>query len=182
MYLIQTERLGLRNWQESDQIPYAEMNQDQAVMRFFPSVKTQAESVEQCHRFDAHFKEHGFTYFAVDRLEGQQFIGFIGMMYQTYDSPFTPCVDIGWRLQRSAWGQGFATEGAKACLSFAFEKAGLTEVYSVAPALNKPSMHVMEKIGMSKKGTFKHPAIGADSPLQTCCYFRIDKEAFKQLY
>lgn len=173
MYTIKTERLGLRNWQPTDFNLYAEMNQDEEVMKYFPSLTSREKSIAQCKRFSDHFDKYGFTYFAVDLLSENKFIGFIGMMHQTYESPFTPFVDIGWRLQKSTWGNGYATEGAKACLEFAFNKMNLSEIYSVATMANLPSHNVMKKIGMKKIGEFDHPNIAADNPMRRCVCFRI---------
>ena len=172
MYLLQTERLGLRNWQHSDMDVFAEMNADKEVMAFFPNMLSNEESLASAERFMEHFEKYGFTYFASETISDQQFIGFIGLMHQTYESPFTPCVDIGWRLRRTAWGKGFATEGAGACLNFAFSKIGLQEVIAVAPKLNVRSENVMQKIGMVKVGEFNHPKIKETSPLAICNVYK----------
>lgn len=175
MYTIRTERLGLRNWKPSDFDLFAEMTADKEVMEFFPKTLSKAEAVASAKKFMDHFDKYGFCYFAAETLADQQFIGFVGLMHQTYPSPFTPCVDIGWRLRKGAWGKGFATEGAKACLRFAFEEMGLPEVVAVAPKLNIKSEKVMVKIGMQKAGEFEHPNIAEDSPLRRCHFYKISK-------
>lgn len=172
-YLIQTSRLGLRAWLASDLQPFAEMNQDPRVMEFFPRTFSFEESEKGLQNFNDHLDVHGFTYFAVDRLDKEEFIGFIGMKHQSFDSFFTPCIDIGWRLKVDAWGQGFATEGAKACLEYGFTDMKLDAIYSTTPLLNTPSIRVMEKIGMQFFGEFDHPKIDSSSPLQRCCIYRI---------
>ena len=176
MYTIQTNRLGLRNWRPSDFEPFAEMNADPEVMRFFPRTYNKEESIAGAQRFMANFEKFGYTYFAVDTLADGQFIGFIGLLYQTYESHFTPCTDIGWRLRKAAWGKGYATEGAKACLQFGFEEIGLAKIYAVATMLNLPSINVMKKIGMKKDSTFDHPKIEVDSPLRRCYLYKISRD------
>ncbi len=173
MSLIKTARLGLRNWKPSDLEPFIKMNMDAAVMAHFPKTFSKQETTAGYHRFREHFEEHGFCYFAVELLENQKFIGFIGLMHQDYESHFTPCVDMGWRLRKEHWGKGYATEGAKACLTYAFDKIGLEEVVAVAPKLNVNSERVMQKIGMVKQGEFKHPKIEVSSPLELCSLYKM---------
>jgi RimJ/RimL family protein N-acetyltransferase len=174
-FTIETNRLGLRNWIESDITPFASMCEDPEVMKHFPSVVSKADATAFVRSYQQHFEEFGFTYFAVEELNGGEFIGFVGIKHQTYESPFTPCVDIGWRLKRSAWGKGYATEAAKACLEFAFESAKLEEIFAMCTNTNAPSESVMKKIGMEKAGTFEHPAIAANSLLNPCLAYRIGR-------
>ena len=171
-FTIKTLRLGLRNWNDSDIAPFGEMCQDAEVMRHFPDLVSLEQATEQVHKYQQHFTEHGFTYFAVEALSSGEFIGFVGLLHQTYESPFTPCVDIGWRLKKSAWGKGYASEAAKACLEFALESAGLDEVFAMCANTNAASEAVMKKIGMQKAGTFDHPAIPPDSMLNPCLAYR----------
>ncbi len=117
------------------------------------------------------YDERQHCYFAVDRLEDDQFIGFIGLCYQTYESSFTPGVDIGWRLHKDCWGQGYATEGARANLEYAFNTLGLASVFATTVEQNLPSINVMKKIGMRKKLEFVHPKlIGHPRFLNCLCY------------
>lgn len=167
-YVLTTSRLGLRTWLESDLAPYAAMNQDAEVMRFFPRTFNLEETRRGLDMYNEHFDQYGFTYYAVDELAEAQFIGFIGIKWQRFENPHTPFVDIGWRLVREAWGRGLATEGAMACMEQGFQEFKLPEIYSTAPALNSPSIHVMKKIGMSFLEPFEHPRIPEGSPLKTC--------------
>ncbi len=171
-YIFTSKRLGFRNWRESDKALYAEMNQDPDVMRFFPTIPTSKVSYEAVDRFSKHFYENGYTYFAVDHLEDQKFIGFIGMMKQNFESPYSPFVDIGWRLSKQYWGKGLATEGAKACMEFAKNDLNLLEIYSVATWNNVPSMNVMKKIGMYKIDEFIHPSFDKYHELQPVFIFK----------
>lgn len=173
-YIIKTERLGLRNWQTKDIAPAKAMNANKSVMEFFPNILSQKQTEDFIQRMRKHFRKHEFCYFAVDELVTGKFIGFIGFIHQTYNAPFTPFVDLGWRLIPEAWGQGFATEGAKACIDFAFTEIGLKELYAVTPKLNKKSEHVMRKLGMSFHTQFEHPKLKINSPLRNCVAYRIE--------
>ena len=172
-YLLRTERLGLRNWRDTDEAPFAKLCADKSVMEFFPSTLSRQQSDTLIDRFKQHFRDHGFSYFAVDRLDTDEFIGFIGIMHQNYPSHFTPCVDIGWRLKPSAWGYGFATEGAKACIRYGFDVLKLPEIYSVAPNSNLKSQGVMKKLGMHLHSTFEHPKLSDSDGLNPCVVYQI---------
>ncbi|WP_222933185.1 GNAT family N-acetyltransferase [Fulvivirga aurantia] len=171
-YLFTSNRLGFRNWSEEDIPPFAEMNRDPEVMAFFPETLSTEASIALIDRFKKHFDRYGFTYFAVDRLDSSSFVGFIGLQYQEYAAPFNPSVDIGWRLTRSAWGNGYATEGAKECLHYAFDNLKLKIVTSVCPKVNLKSEAVMRKIGMIKKGYFNHPNLSDHAKLETCVWYQ----------
>lgn len=174
-FIIKTQRLGLRNWIESDIDPFVAMCQDADVMKHFPDLVSKEDATTNVRGYQQHFAEHGFTYFAVEELSASEFLGFVGLKHQTYECPFTPCVDIGWRLKKSAWGKGYATEAARACLEFAFGAAGLDEVYAMCTNSNAASEAVMRKIEMEKVGTFDHPAIPTDSALNPCLAYRITR-------
>jgi RimJ/RimL family protein N-acetyltransferase len=175
-YIIKTERLGLRNWQTKDIVPTKKMNSDKAVMEFFPTIWSQKQTEDFIQRMRKHFRKHEFCYFAVDELETGKFIGFIGLMNQTYNTSFAPFVDMGWRLIPEVWGQGFASEGARACLDFAFEKLNIKEVYAIAPELNKKSQKIMQKLGLHQYEHFSHPKIDIENPLCKCVAYKIAKE------
>ena len=177
-YLFQSERLGFRNWTSADIEPLATLNADPTVMKFFPSTNTYEQTSAFVERMQAQFLAKGFCYFAVDELQSGNFIGFIGISAQNYPAHFTPCVDIGWRLQQSAWNKGYATEGAKRCLQYAFEVLTLEKIYAVAPKINLPSENVMRKIGMQKSGEFEHPALLDDERLKICVLYELAKEDF----
>ena len=172
-YCFQTNRLGMRSWIESDKGKFVEMNRQPEVMRFFPSIATEANSLAGIERFNQHYDDFGYTYFAVDELATGTWIGFIGLLNQTYESPWTPFVDIGWRLLPSHWGQGLATEGAKGCLQFAMDHTDLEELFATASWKNLPSINVMDKIGMERVGEFVHPTFEAQHELQPIVTYRI---------
>lgn len=174
-YLFTSARLGFRNWQESDIAPMAAINADPLVMEFFPAVKTYEETADFVARMQQQFAERRYCYFAVDRLDDNTFIGFIGLSWQTFEADFTPCADIGWRLARAEWGKSYATEGAKRCLAYAFDELQLSSVLSMAPKLNARSEEVMKKIGMQKVKDFTHPLLLQDERLKACVLYRIER-------
>ena len=172
-YLFTSDRLGFRNWSSSDLKPFSEMNSDAKVMEFFPSTLTPIESNKLVERLQNHFDDHDFTFFAVDTLADQTFIGFIGMVNMNFDAYFTPGVEIGWRLFSSAWGKGYGTEGALRCLEYAYNDLGINKIYSFTSLLNIRSENLMKRIGMIKKGEFNHPKIDKDHPLSLHCLYEI---------
>ncbi|MCP4458773.1 MAG: GNAT family N-acetyltransferase [Cytophagales bacterium] len=172
-YLFESERLGFRTWHGSDIANMAEINADPTVMEFFPSTQTLEQTQEFIERMRKNYNKSGYCYFAVDKLENGKFIGFIGLSNQDFKSDFTPCVDIGWRLKQSEWGKGYATEGAKRCLNFAFNELKLNIIKSHAPVLNLKSKQVMKKLGMNKVQTFNHPLLAGDERLQECVLYEI---------
>lgn len=154
---IETPRLILRDWLPADNQPYIDLNLDAVVMEFFPSIRTAEETLAQIEKLKAHIKQYGYGFFAMERKDNGQFIGFTGLSQPGFEADFTPCVEIGWRLSRENWGLGFATEAAKACLQFGFNDLGLDEILSFTSVHNIRSEQVMKKIGMVKAGYFEHP-------------------------
>lgn len=175
-YIFESERLGFRRWQESDKEPFAAMNQDQEVMQYFPDTLSKEESDLLINRFEAHTNTKGYGIWAVEQKEDRAFIGFIGLLEVNMDVEFQGKTEIGWRLDRRFWKKGFAVEGAKACLAYAFDNLGLNEVYSLTAVLNKPSETVMKRIGMVKAGEFKNPKIEDGNPLKKHVLYKISKK------
>ncbi|UUV21302.1 GNAT family N-acetyltransferase [Paenimyroides aestuarii] len=171
-YLFTSDRLGFRNWKSNDIDKLFKINSDREVMEFFPSLPTKAETILFIERMKDQFQEKGFCYFAVDKLANNEFIGFIGISEQTYKADFTPCVDIGWRIDRKEWNKGFATEGAKKCLDYALNNLKISKIYAVAPKINVKSEHIMEKIGLKKQYEFEHPLLIDNNLLKTCVLYR----------
>ncbi len=156
---IETNRLLLRQWKPADSEVYIAMNADKEVMEFFPSVLTAEQSLEQIERITKHIDEQGYGLFAVERKDNGAFIGFTGLSHPRFTEWFTPCIEIGWRIDKANWKKGFATEAAKACVRFGFEKLLLKEIYSFTSVHNVRSEQVMKKIGMQKVGEFDHPLV-----------------------
>ena len=175
-YLFVSDRIGFRTWTSSDLVPLSQLNADTNVMAYFQSVQTTEQTQAFIHKMNEMFAQKRYCYFAVDRLTDQRFMGFIGLADVTFEADFTPCVDIGWRLDPEVWNQGFATEGAKRCLQYGFESVLLNDVVSVAPLINTPSIRVMQKIGMQKKQLFEHPLLTHFPPLAQCVLYQAQPE------
>jgi RimJ/RimL family protein N-acetyltransferase len=171
--MISTNRLVLREWREEDREPFAALNADPVAMEFFPKTLTREESDASLERYQAHWDEHGWGIFAAE-YEGRC-IGFIGASTPGYRLPFSPCVEIGWRLSRDVWGRGLAPEGARAVLQYCFHTLRLPEVVSFTALINLKSQRVMEKIGMKRDvaADFDHPKVEAGHPLCRHLLYRI---------
>jgi RimJ/RimL family protein N-acetyltransferase len=157
--ILTTDRLVLRRWTETDIEPFARMNRDVEVMKYFPETLSHEETIQMLDRIRLSFEKNNFGLYAVeDKLAGE-FIGFTGFAIPSFESFFTPCVEIGWRLRKESWGQGFATEAAAACLKYGFTTLNFKKVVSFTSALNVNSERVMTRIGMRKVGDFDHPKI-----------------------
>jgi len=159
---LETPRLTLRRWQEADRAPFAAMNADPVVMRFFAAPFTREQSDEAIDRYLAAFDREGFSSFAATLRDTDAFAGTIGLQTMRDVVP-QPAVEIGWRLTQAAQGQGLATEGALAILDLAFHQLGLTEVVAITALPNQASHHVMEKLGMTHRPEldFNHPRVPA---------------------
>lgn len=177
MIYLSTERLILRQWQDTDYPLFAAINADPKVMEFFPNTLTSAESNDGVNRVRAHIDQHGYGFWAVERSDTGEFIGFIGLKYNPDGLPFAPCVEIGWRLGAAHWGQGFATEGARSSLKFAFTEQNLSRVISMTPTTNKVSENVMQKLGMRNTGNnFNHPQVDSGHVLEPHVLYQITRE------
>ena len=170
---LRTERLLLRQWRDEDREPWADLNADPEVMRYFPSTQTRAETDAAFDRISAGLADRGWGLWAVD-LDGE-FLGFTGLAIPRFDAPFMPATEIGWRFARHAWGHGYATEAASAVLDHAFDALDLPEVVSFTTVDNAPSRRVMERIGMTHDPSddFDHPSLDTDSPLRRHVLYRI---------
>jgi RimJ/RimL family protein N-acetyltransferase len=171
-FLFTSDRLGFRNWKSDDLAVMTQINTDPAVMEFLPFHQDKKKTLDFINRMQRQFEKSGFCYFAVERLDTNELIGFIGLMEQNYPADFTPCVDIGWRLAKAQWGNGFASEGAKACLDYAKKTLKIEEIYSIAPKINLRSEKVMQKIGMQKVKEFKHPLLSDYPHLEDCVLYK----------
>lgn len=171
---IETERLLLRRWEESDLLSWAALNQDPVVMEFMGRVLSEADSYAFIKRAKRSWEELGYGPFAVENADTNEFIGYIGLAQCQFESRFTPAVEIGWRLAHKYWNQGYATEGASAVLDWAFNTVALDEVVSFTSPLNSRSRPVMERIGMKRdaSGDFEHPNVALGSPLRLHMLYR----------
>ena len=173
---IKTDRLLLRQWKHSDREEFAKLNADPEVMRYFPSVLDRSESDSIAKTCEELISERGWGFWAVESLESGKFIGFVGLHIPTDNLPFSPCVEVGWRLAKEYWGKGFATEAALASLRFGFVEIDLNEIVSFTAVVNNRSRSVMERIGMEfNEELFDHPRVPEGSELRKHCLYRISK-------
>ncbi len=156
---LHTQRLKLRQWRDEDLAPWAELNADPEVMRYFPATLTPEASDEAAERHHGAIEERGWGLWAVEVIGGPEFIGSVGLNRPSFSAPFTPAVEVGWRLASSAWGHGYATEAAAAAISYGFNRLELDQIVSFTIVPNTPSRRVMEKLGMTHDPAddFDHP-------------------------
>jgi RimJ/RimL family protein N-acetyltransferase len=173
--IIRTERLILRPWRKNDLDSFAKINADPKVMEFYPSVMTREESDDLAMKFQKEFKERGYGFWAVEVPGVADFIGYVGLNYWNLEMPFAPCIDIGWRLDSSFWGHGYATEGAEASLHYGFKILGLSEIVAMATIENARSKRVMERLGMKSDPAenFEHPKVPKGDPLSWRVLYRL---------
>jgi RimJ/RimL family protein N-acetyltransferase len=151
-------------------------------MRYFPRPLSRAESDAMVGRMREHFARHGFGFWAVEAPGVAELAGAVGLVVPSFDAPFTPCVEVGWRLAREYWGRGYATEGASAALAFGFDRLGRDEIVSFTAPANLPSRRVMERLGMSRSpgDDFDHPLLPAGHPLRHHVLYRLDKATWSR--
>jgi RimJ/RimL family protein N-acetyltransferase len=179
---LETTRLRLREWRESDREPFAAMNADPLVMEFFTAPQSRSASDASIDAWQAQFRERGWSNWAVELRSTGEFIGFVGLSVPKRIFPFSPCVEVGWRLARAHWGRGFATESARAALRAGFEEITLNEIVSFTSVLNARSRAVMERIGMrNTHQDFEHPGIPQGHPLRPHCLCRLTREQWREL-
>lgn len=175
--VLATDRLLLRRWRESDREPFAALNADPEVMRYFPSTRTRDESDAMIDRLDAAIEADGFGLWAVERRDTAAFVGFVGLSRPSFDPALADQVEIGWRLARDAWGQGFATEAAHEVVRFAFDPDGadLSALISFTAAVNEPSRRVMRRLGMTHapEDDFEHPSLPVGHALRPHVLYRL---------
>lgn len=172
---IQTERLLLRRWRETDREPFAVMCADRRVMEFFPSLQTREETDAVIDRLNSHIDRHGFGFWALEARASGEFLGFTGLSNVGFTAPFTPAVEIGWRLAHCFWGMGYASEAARASLAWGFGKLQLEQIVSFAVVSNLRSRRVMERIGMihDPGGEFDMPTLPEGHPLRRHALYRM---------
>ncbi|MEV0416197.1 GNAT family N-acetyltransferase [Streptomyces sp. NPDC050448] len=173
MLELRTDRLLLRRWRESDLEPWAAMNADPEVREYLGDLLTPKQSDASVALMQAEFDERGYGWWAVETLESGAFIGRVGLDEVDGSLPFTG-VDVGWRLARSAWGHGYATEAAQAGLAFGFEALGLPEIVASTTVTNIRSQAVMRRLGMTRDPSddFDDPSV-PEGPLRRCVLYRI---------
>ena len=172
---LTTARLVLRGWRPADRAPFAALNADPVVMEHFPAPLDREASDALAARIAAHFDERGFGMWAVEAHGVAPFLGFVGLSVPRFQAPFTPCVEIGWRLAREFWGRGYALEAARAALAHAWGPAELDEVVSFTVPANRRSVAMMERLGMRRdpSGDFDHPLLPEGHRLRRHVLYRL---------
>ena len=176
---LTTERLALRRWKDTDLAPFAALNADPIVMEHLLAPLTRAESDAFVARIEAHFDAHDFGHFAVEVRATRELIGYVGLWPTDFDAPFTPAVEVGWRLAHHDWGQGYACEAARAAVRDGFDRLGLDEIVSFTAAVNDRSWRVMERLGMVRDadGDFDHPKVPTGHRLEGHVLYRLARPA-----
>jgi len=181
--VLRTERLLLRRWTEEDRAPLAQMTADPEVMRYRFAPLSRAESDRMIDETEASFERDGFGLWAVERIDNTRLVGYIGFGYSDFDAPFCPAVDVGWTLARDAWGQGYATEGARAAMDYAFDDLGLDQVVAHTTHLNERSQAVMRRLGMhhDQRDDFDAPWYEPGHPRRRFVLYRIGAAEWRDL-
>jgi RimJ/RimL family protein N-acetyltransferase len=156
------------------------MNSDARVMEFFRSSLGRIDSDAMVDRIQQHFAEHDFGLWAIEVPGVAPFIGFAGLTWARFSAPFTPCVEIGWRLAFAHWGQGYATEAARLALAYGFGRLALREVVSFTSATNQRSRAVMERLGMRRDPAedFDYPGYAEGHPLRRHVLYRLGSDSY----
>lgn len=173
---FETERLFLRQWAPADREPFAALNADSRVMEFFPARLTRAESDAMADRCESLIQERGWGFWAAELKATREFIGFVGLHTPSAELPFSPCVEVGWRLSFEHWGRGLASEAARGALRVGFASLGLREIVSFTAVGNFRSRAVMERLAMGESGTFEHPQVPEGSSLRLHCLYRLSRD------
>lgn len=179
---LRTERLLLRGWRPADREPFAALNADPDVAEFLAGPLDREQSDALVDRIEQGFVDRGFGFWAVEVAATGAFVGFTGLSVPSFDAHFTPAVEIGWRLARTAWGYGYATEAARAALRHGFDECGLDEVVSFTTVANARSRAVMQRLGMTRDAAddFDHPRLAADHPLRRHVLYRLPAARWRQ--
>lgn len=172
-YLFESDRLGFREWELEDFEKIYSLCSNKKVMKFFPNILNRSETKIFFDKVRDHFREKGFGLWIVELKDNSEFIGFIGLLEAKFKSDFTPCIEIGWRLDDKYWNKGYGTEGAKRVLEYGFDNLNLKEIYSFTATINKPSENIMKKIGMDYIKKFNHPNVNDDSILKEHVLYKI---------
>ena len=180
--VLRTARLVLRPWTAEDRAPFAAMNADPEVRRFFPSLQTRAESDASADFLSGQFARTPYGPWAVEIPGEVPFAGFVGIWETNLDTPPRGRVEIGWRLARGCWGRGYATEAARAALDFGFRDGGLAEIVAFVVPANRASRAVMDRIGLVEDpaGAFDHPRVQEGSPLRRHLLYRMARSEWRE--
>lgn len=177
---LRTERLLLRPWRAQDCEALWAMQSDPQVMEFLMPVPDRAASDAVADRIARHFADHGFGLWVVEVPGVTPFAGYCGLVHVPYAAHFTPAIEVGWRFLRTAWGHGYATEAARACLDFGFETLGLEQIIAITVPANRRSRAVMARLGMTHdpNDDFDMPTVPVGHPLRHQVLYRLCRPDF----
>jgi len=174
--VIQTDRLILRDWRADDTAPFNVMCRDPAVMEHLGPLQTLAETGAAITRLAAIQAQHGHTFWAIERRDDGQFLGFCGLKIAPEHIPgIEGAIEIGWRLRRDAWGKGYAREAAQASLGWGWANLPVDRIIAITTPANARSWGLMLRLGMVRRHDldFAHPALAADDPLSAHVTYEI---------
>lgn len=176
-FALPTGRLVLRAWRDADVVPFHAMCSDPAVMEFLGPLLTLAKAGEAIERQQGFQRDQGYCFWAVERQADGRFLGFCGLKPGPADTPLENRIEIGWRLARDAWGQGYAREAAEASLAWGFANLPDDTILAATVRGNRRSWALMERLGMTYRPEldFDHPALAADDPLRRHIVYTIDR-------
>ncbi len=179
---LRTPRVLLRQWKESDIEVWCEMNADADVRKYFPKINSREDSLAESDRIRTSIRQRGWGMWALEVPGVHPFAGFVGLNAPGFAAPWQPAVEVGWRLPKFAWDQGYATEAAAAALDFAFTHLRLPQVMAMSVTTNAPSHRVMERLGMAPwpEMNFDHPRVPADWPLKRHIVHRITDQQWQK--
>ena len=175
---LRTRRTLLRQWKDADLPDWAAMNADPEVRRYFPGLLDAQQARGEAERCRDAIAQRGWGFWALELPGRLRFAGVVGLLVTGFEAHFVPCVEVGWRLSREAWGRGHASEAAAAAVRFAFERLELDEIVAIATESNAPSRRVMERLGMrhDAAGSFDHPRIAEGHPLRRHVLYRLARK------
>lgn len=165
----------MRRWRDSDRDPYAAMNADPELMRYFPATLDRAASDASVDVMQDRFERQGFGLWALEIGATAEFIGFTGLNPMPEGVPGAGGMEVGWRLAQHAWHHGYATEAATAAVDVGFRAIGLDEIWSMTAVLNAPSQAVMQRLGMTRYGNFEHPAVPEGHRVRPHVVYRLQR-------
>jgi RimJ/RimL family protein N-acetyltransferase len=178
--MLTSPRLRLRPWRDEDLPAFAALNADPEVMEYMPKCLSREESDASATRIREGLARFGFGFWAVEVFGVSDFTGFTGLSVPSYETHFTPCVEIGWRLARRFWGFGYATEAARLAMDYGFRSVGLEQIVSFTFVGNLRSRKVMERLGMTRtaEDDFEHPRLPAGHRLRPHVLYRMNRGAW----
>lgn len=172
--MIETDRLILRAWCKDDLLPFSKMNSDKVVMEYLPKCLSYDETVQFYNRIVDEHNALGYGLYAVVLKSTGEFIGYTGFHHFDFEAEFSPGIEIGWRLAKEYWNQGYATEAAKACIDYACRRKLFDKIYSFTSISNHRSERVMQKIGMEHQGFFLHPSLPDGHRLKEHTFYKLE--------